>query len=393
MNTVLKGKVLRWARTRAGLDEDQLAKKMFGKNADSEKVTEWERTGEITFHQAELLAQKTYTPFGFLFLDEPPREALPIKDLRTVSRHSYGKPSPNMLDTIYECQRRQAWFREYLIDEEAEPLPFVGKASTNTPVLTTAADIRNTVKIGPVLSTTMSSWTENLSHHFAAVEEAGILLMRNGVVGNNNKRALSVDEFRGFALSDEYAPLIFINTRDAKAAQLFTLAHELVHVWIGESAISNLERTYSDDVVVEQYCNQVAAEVLVPSDEITSRWNRSGNPLSQIRAFAREYKVSTLVMCRRALDLTLMSRDEFKSAFDAERSHYVRSERRDPTAGASGDFHNTLRARASGTFCNALLSNTLSGKTPYIEAFRLLGIRNTESLHSFAKSKFPYLLK
>lgn len=102
-----------------------------------------------------------------------------------------------MLDVIYECQRRQAWFRERLILDGAKPLDFVAKYSVNIAVETTASAIRNRLKIGPQLSTAVSSWTENLASHFAAAEEAGILIMRNGVVGNNNRRKLSVDEFRG----------------------------------------------------------------------------------------------------------------------------------------------------------------------------------------------------
>ena len=83
MITTLNPSVLRWARQRAGLDYETLAKKVLGKESNPDEVKEWERTGRLTFHHAELLAAKTHTPFGYLFLDEPPKEELPINDFRT----------------------------------------------------------------------------------------------------------------------------------------------------------------------------------------------------------------------------------------------------------------------------------------------------------------------
>jgi Zn-dependent peptidase ImmA (M78 family) len=395
MKTTLNPKLLRWARERAGLDVEELAKKVLGGDGDPERVHSWERTGELTYRQAELVAEKTHTPFGYLFLDEPPEEKLPIEDFRTIGSVAIARPSPDLLAIIYECQRRQAWFREHLIDEGAARLDFVGKFSVTTPVETTAADIRKRVKIGGGVSISASSWQQNLALHFDAAEEAGILVMRSGVVGNNTHRTLEISEFRGFALCDDYAPLVFINTRDAKAAQLFTLVHEIAHIWLGVSALSNTVRTYADGVAVEKYCNQVAAEVLVPTADFSTRWRVMNLPddFLKMKRLSGIYKVSSLVIARRARDMGFISREEFDSFYEDALLGYVQQEKPDRVEGdpSGGDFHNTLRARIGSRFCNALIASTLSGKTPYTQAFGLLAVKNTQSFHSFARAKFGHL--
>lgn len=356
-------------------------------------MQEWETTGRIKFRQAEILAEKTYTPFGFLFLPKPPSERLPIKDFRTFG-DAQAKPSAALMDVVFESQRRQAWYREYLISQGAEKLDFVGSCSVDIPIEAAANSIRKTITVGALVSTTISSWKDNLSAHFDAAEEAGILVMRNGVVGNNGMRKLSTKEFRGFALSDPYAPLVFINTRDAQAAQLFTLIHEIAHIWLGESAVSNIEKTQTDGETAERYCNAVAAEVLVPKEDFIARWNRRSDPFSEIKRLAGTYKVSTLVTARRALDLNVISKDQFNVIYGNELDRYFASQSKPKESEESrGNFHNTLRARASTTFCNALIASTLGGGTTYRQAFDLLGVKSTNSFLSFARAKFPHLVK
>ncbi|SRR6266568_3379920 len=392
MITTLKPRVLQWARRRAGLDYEALAKKVLGKKADPDEVKEWERTGKLTFHHAELLAAKTHTPFGYLFLDEPPKEELPINDFRTPRGAGIQKPSPDLLDVLYQCQRRQSWYREYLISTRTEPPDFVGRFSVNDSVERTAKDISDRLKIGSQLSTEIQSWRENLTSHFEAAEDVGILVMRSGIVGNNVYRKLSRDEFQGFALSDDYAPLVFINTRDAQAAQLFTFVHELAHIWIGVSAVSKPVRTYAETNQAERYCNQIAAEVLIPLTEIQREWRSTADPESEIRRIAVQYKVSTLVASRRALDGGFINRNEFRHFYEAEVARYMRSRPKGSVDEGGGNFYNSLKARAGDRFSRALIASTLEGKTPYKEAFRLLDLANTKSFEGFARARFGYLL-
>ena len=185
-------------------------------------VVEWERSGAITLARLKKLAQKTHTPLGYFFLNTPHDDSLPIADFRTSTKETTGRPSPNLLDAFYLCQRRQGWYREYLISERAQPLGFVGSVSISAGPNVVARRIEQATGLSTVTRANLPTWTEALRDLVQRIEDAGILVMRSSIVGNNTHRKLDVDEFRGFALSDEYAPLIFVNAADAKAAQMWS---------------------------------------------------------------------------------------------------------------------------------------------------------------------------
>src|SRR5262249_33898233 len=267
----------------------------------------WEKgNSRPTFRKAEELAKVLRIPFGFLFLSAPPSEQTPIPDLRTVEEGRIRKPSPDFIDLLNEVLVKQQWYREYARDHKARPLDFVGRFSRKDGVENVVAEVKNTIDIDEDRRTA-GSWDEFLRRLVRHTESSGVLVMRSGIVGGNTRRPLSVDEFRGFAVADDFAPLIFINGRDAKSAQIFTLAHELAHIFIGESGISNpdLSRTpQTNRSTVEEFCNAAAAELLVPSDDFIQAWDsglKSGDEKSQ--SLARKYRVSTIVILRRALEL------------------------------------------------------------------------------------------
>ncbi|MEN8446863.1 MAG: ImmA/IrrE family metallo-endopeptidase, partial [Cyanobacteria bacterium J06555_13] len=302
MKISLQPTLLSWARERAGFDVDVLAKKM---NVKVDKVLSWEKDGHISFNQAEKLAKVTYTPFGYLYLPEPPHQTLPITDFRTLRSEEMTQPSPNLLATLDQAQQIQTWFRSELLARGQSPLPFVGRLSQALPVMEAADLIRQTVSFD--VASLASNWEEAFSLQVEKIENSGVVVIRNGIVGSNTHRSLSVEEFRGFALSDDIAPLIFVNGKDAKAAQMFTLAHELVHIWVGTSGVSNLTKTYAEHEGIEQFCNQVAAELLVPSVALREQWVEQKSQDNWLPSLARWFKVSSLVILRRLKDNSLIS--------------------------------------------------------------------------------------
>lgn len=181
----------------------------------------------------------THAPVGYLLLDEPPDERLPIPDFRTVRGREIEEPSPDLLDVIHLCQQRQEWYRGFARSIGEEPLAVVGSATLSSEVNEAASEIRSWLHFDLEARRKCPTWTEALRLFIDAVDEAGVLVMVSGVVGSNSHRKLDPDEFRGFTLADPIAPLIFVNGADTKSAQMFTLAHELAHVWLGQSGVSD----------------------------------------------------------------------------------------------------------------------------------------------------------
>lgn len=372
---VVKPELLRWARERSGRSAETLAGKF-------PRLEAWERgEAQPTLKQLEQFAKATFTPVGYLFLQEPPVERVPIPDFRTLAGTPTGRPSPDMLDTIYLCQQRQEWYRDFARTMGEEPLALVGSVKVTDDVVATAAAMRRALGFDLDERRRLPTWTEALRRFVEQADGLGILVMVSGVVGSNNRRRLDPQEFRGFALADTLAPLVFVNGADTKAAQMFTLAHELAHLWLGESAVSDAQASEVPRHAVERWCNQVAAEVLVPLAAMRATYDRAAELDAEIARLARQFKVSTLVILRRIHDAGGLSRGQFRAAYEAELERLRALPR---TSG--GDFYLTLGARAGKTFARALVVSTLEGRTSFTEAFRLLGFKKMVTFRELGES-------
>lgn len=353
-----------WARERSGIPFEKLADKF-------PQLPSWE-TGEIlpTMRQLEDFATTTMAPLGYFFLPEPPVEQLPIPDFRTVTDQPVKKPSPNLLDTVYAMQRRQEWLRDERKEKGAEPLAFIGSATPQSPVLALANTIRERMGLAVLWAKEFATWTDALGTLRERVEALEVVIVVNGVVGNNNHRKLDPDEFRGFVLIDQYAPLIFVNGSDAKAAQMFTIAHELAHLWVGQSAVFNLERLLPANVEVELFCNRVAAEFLVPAAALVPLWEELKGSQTRFVLLARHFKVSEIVAARRLLDQQLISANEFFSFY----GEYIARERIKPKA-SGGDFYLTQNNRVGRVFGRAVVQAVREGRLLHRDAYALTGLR------------------
>lgn len=365
--------LLRWARERAHLAVEALAHKV---GTRAEKVAAWE-TGDMrpTFKQAQKLADVVHVPFGYLFLTVPPEEALPIPDFRTPANRFYRTPSADLLDVLQDIKFKQDWYRDYLRQQGADALRFMGRFTNQSPVEHVARDITATFGVTEETRRGAGSWEGYLRTLVHKAEAAGIWVMITGTVAGNTHRPLSVDEFRGFAIGDAYAPLVFINGKDAKAAQIFTLAHELAHLWIGADGISSPELGkpgYQDLPAVERFCNQVAAEFLLPADSFMLNWDGGADALDvRLQDCARHYRVSRVVVARRAYDLNLLDWETYQDFYTQE----VERWKKDQSGGeGGGDYYFSANVRNGERYTRTVLLNALSGRLLLRDAGRLLNV-------------------
>lgn len=377
MRVDVKPELLVWARERARLDADDLSRRF-------PKLSEWE-AGELqpTLKQLEDYANATHTSLGFLLLPAPPAESVPIPDFRTIGDRALSRVSADLLDTVYACQQRQDWYRDFARSNREDSVPFVGSVAVGDDVVGTASAMRDALGFGLEARREARTWSEALDLLREHAEGIGVLVMVNGIVGSNTHRKLDPEEFRGFALADPLAPVVFVNGSDTKAAQIFTLAHELAHLWLGESALSDADLAGRSQSPIERWCNQVAAEFLVPLSALDRELGDISDLTAELDRLARVFKVSTLVVLRRIHDTGRLTWDEYRSAFVAERSRVLGliGDR-----GSGGNFYNTTPVRVSKRFARAVIASTWEGQTMYRDAARLLGFKKLSTLDELGHS-------
>ena len=366
--------MLTWARERSGISVPDFARRC---GISEERLREWE-SGErkLTFNQAMRFAEKAHVPFGYLFLAKPPEEVLPIPDLRTLEGQGVQRPSAELLDLVKLMMQRQEWYRDYLQQHFAEANPYVGRASYSDSVESIVEDIRACLGVEP--HPTRGKWDDYYRDLVQRIESLGILVMRQGNLGHHS-RPLNVEEFRGFAIVDEYAPIIFVNHSDALGARLFTLIHELCHIWIGQSGISDGDtNTHRQEEVL---CNAVAAEFLVPAQEFRALWQHDSESWEDnLPPLEAHFHVSTWALARRALTLNFISQQEYGRYIFEQKKHY---EQRKGSGGPT--YYQTKKAQISRQFSQAVVGEALSGQLLLREAGELLGGIKPGKIETFAR--------
>ncbi len=364
--------MLTWAVSRAGYDLAEFTEKV----PNLEKWLNGEK--KPTVKQLEAFSKKVYLPFGYLFLPEPPIENLPIPFFRTNGIQQTRKVSINVYDTILLIQQRQDWLRDYLKDNEFENLTFVGKHSKTKNPITIVNDIRQTLGLTENWASQFGTWEKAQNHLVQTIEDKGIITVFNGVVENNGYRKIPVDECRGFVLVDKIAPFMFINNADSKSAQMFTIVHELAHIWTGHSAGFDFRKLQPADDPIEILCDQVAAEFLVPKDAFNEKWNRNPN----IRSTSRYFKVSEIVIARRAMDTGKITRSQF---FEFYNEYIKREFIKKESQGSGGNFYATTRKRLSITFASHINNAIKSGQLLYRDAYKLTSLKGDTFQTFFSK--------
>ena len=340
-----------------------------------ELLRKWQTGEKIpTFNQVEDMSKKTKIPFGYFFLEKPPIESCPLVEYRTVGSASIATPSRNLIDTIDLMTDIQEWMVEYVTDNGQEELEYVGSAADIMDIPTVVKDIRKRLDIDVSWCADRQNPEEAFRFIRDKIEDIHILVMMSGIVGNNTRRKLNIDEFRAFTLVNKFAPLIFINSCDSDTGKLFSIAHELVHVWIGENSFYNARNNeYFVDHGTEKFCNAVAAELLIPTELFEDKWkNCDGEAAERINKTAKIFRCSKFVVARKAFDYGKISKVVYEQIIrELTLKYKAWQESQKENKNSGGDYYRTQASKMDRNFVTALARNTCEGKTQYTEAYRL----------------------
>ncbi|MEX2564416.1 MAG: XRE family transcriptional regulator [Cyclobacteriaceae bacterium] len=368
--------VIKWARERAKLDLATAADKIGTKK---ERLELWEKGEALpTLNQAMIMSKLYRRSLSVFYLPEPPTDFQTLRDFRRMKeKKDY---STGLMFIMREVQERQQWMKDFLMEEEEEPLPFIGKFSHQDNVKKVASDIISTLEIENDINQ-----KDRLKYWIQKAEEKRIFIS----LGSNihSYMVFDVNEFRGFAISDSLAPFIFINTKDAKQAQLFTLVHELAHLWIGESGVSKeivteFRELNPDEIEPEElFCNSVAAEVLMPEDPIKtyiSTWHDLS--LDRIDQLAKKLQLSSkaiLVRLSKLGKISTQSYNHFWNEIEVRNKQWeIDNEKKtkDDDEGFPPPY--LLKLRKCGyAFTNIVVGSYKSGRLSGVEASTLLDMK------------------
>lgn len=373
--------LLAWAVERSQREESDFRNR-FGENFDA-----W-LSGEkqLTYRQGQEFAKFARLPFHYLFLDAIPQETLPIQDFRMLPENERAKNTlhPDLLDTLWEVEYKQAWLSEYFQEIGAEKLAFVGSITRTATPESLAEAIRKTLQLQPDFARQFKDAREAFQALRQAAENLRITVLKNGTVNNNPHRRLQVKMFRGFAIADAYAPFVFVNARDAHTAQLFTLAHELGHIFLGESGISNPQDTPQSTFEVERLCNAAAAELLLPKQLLSEAKQPPEKILKQrVNELAREWNLSRIVILRRLYETGHINKLAYQKL--AAQLKQQEKERQKQPSQSGGHYGNTMHSRLGTLLPQVVYSAVNNGHLLYRDAYRLLGMKES-GFHNFFSS-------
>lgn len=364
VNVNIQPAIISWALSQTS--EEKLGTKLM------ENIKHWlDGTKSPTFNQIEDFSKKSHIPLGYFFLQTPPVEQISLLEYRTLDSVELANPSRNLIDTIHEMEAVQEWMANYRKEENYDTIRVVGSLKGIRDINVIADTIRNDLGLTVKWYQECMNSSEAFNKVRGLLEECGIVVMMNGIVGRNTHRALDINEFRAFAMVDEWTPLIFINGADSAGGRLFSLFHEFVHLWIGENDLYN-DRRYSASGIkpIEVTCNAVAGELMVPKAVFFERWNDNTNndTHEKIKELVKIFRCSSSVIARRALDNKKINQDVYNKVIADAIEAYIQAKQE---KSSGGDYYRVARSRLDGVFVHALCESINSGRTSFTEAYRL----------------------
>ncbi|HIQ99614.1 MAG TPA: ImmA/IrrE family metallo-endopeptidase [Candidatus Scybalocola faecavium] len=382
VNVKISPEIITWALSQTS--KEKLGEKLMN------NITKWlNGTKTPTFNQIEDFSRKANIPLGYFFLQTPPVEKLDLLEYRTIDSIQLANPSRNLIDTVHEMENIQDWMKAYRQDLGFDRLSVVGCMSGVKDVNRIVDRIRHDLDISKTWFETTKDSRDAFGYIRKQLEECGVVVMMSGIAGKNTHRALDINEFRAFTMVDDWAPLIFINAADSNGAKLFSLLHELTHIWLGKSDLFNDRQGRSKDVSdIEIICNAVAGELLVPKDVFLENWNeRKTDIYIRIAELARTFRCGEIVIARKAMDCKKIDGKIYDQVVQTAIENYNQVKKNKDASG--GNYYNTIGSRLDGCFVRALCESINMGRTTYTEAYHLTNTNRKTLANQTPGSQIP----
>lgn len=360
----VKPEIINWALKQT--QEEKLGNKLMS------NIAKWLDGSKIpTFNQIEEFSKKTNIPLGYFFLQSPPVEQIDLLEYRTIDSIELSNPSRNLIDTIHEMENIQDWMRTYRQDLGFDKLSFVGCMQEIEDINLIAEKIRENLELNNTWFEKNDDARKAFNFIRKQLEECGVVVIMNGIVGKNTHRTLNADEFRAFAMIDDWAPLIFINAADSNNARLFSILHEIVHIWLGRNDLFNDRQIRLTDISdTERICNAVAGELLVPQHIFLNKWEHYHiNVFEKITELAKYFRCGEIVVARKALDCKKIEQNIYNQVVQTSIENYKQIQETKQVHG--GNYYTTMGSRLDGCLIRALCESIHMGRTTYTEAYRL----------------------
>ncbi|PEH09544.1 DNA-binding protein [Lactobacillus sp. UMNPBX2] len=354
---------------------------------NKEKLDDWiNNKSNPTISQLRRISKKLKFPFGYFFLSEVPKENLELLNFRTVNNYEISNPSRDLIDVINHIESKQVWLSETRRNQGFERNIFNGgfiKNGSKKNFQQVAEDILKMLdlEIGWNIATTKDRFNLLKSR----LENVGVTVMYSSYVINNTRRKLNVDEFRAFAIADEYAPFIFINANDSLNAKFFSLVHEMVHIWYGTSELYNDDFKSPSLEVTEQDINHVVECLLFPEKLVKEVWTSIGKDydvLDKVDMFANDFGVSMFSAAIALKNKGFITQNEVNEIRD--NSNVTRKENKKNSSGGP-NYYTVKVAHLSKDFISEVKRSADSGEITYSKAFELTDVKNQKAYDNLLK--------
>lgn len=344
-------RVLKWAIQNGECDSISIKKKY-----------SWiESKKNPTLIQLKKFSKSIKIPFSYLLLPNPPEENIELIKFRTCNNDNYI-PSRSLIDTINIMESRQEWMKDYRRNNgQNTKISFINSIDLSNiddnKILEVASEIRKILKIDDFDCKTDKDFFKYIRKN---ISNSGVLVMQNGIVANQTKRHLDVNEFRAFTLIDYISPLIFINNQDSVRAKIFSLIHEFIHLLCGTNELLNDDPSSSmkNDKKEEQIINNLTAKVLMPSNKLKRDYQQS----KDIEKISKKYHVSKIALAIELKRLGLTTQDTIKN-INQETQDIIQRKK-----SSGGNYYSTKLSNLDHNFMYALTDATDSGYTSTSEA-------------------------